>query len=163
VTEDEHARLVARYGKTKPRSEGPTRKGRRTDGYALRGLAVCGRCGRPMDCHTRKDHGPERRRFYRCRSFAYHEPCGASVDAREVAAQVQTRLHRLTSDFDTWREAVLTAASEERAKAQRELDSALEEIDRLDARGGRIEQDYLAEIDRDDGTAGETLSRRSRD
>jgi hypothetical protein len=47
----------------------------------------------------------------------------------------------------------------ERDEAQRDLDRALEDLDRLDQRAGRIEADYLRALDAGREDAGETFMR----
>lgn len=156
VSVEQHERLVQHYD-TKPQ----TRKGRRSEGYLLRGLAVCGRCGERMYCHTRRDYGPEPRRFYRCGRFLKpsDRTCGVRVDADEVDREVLEWLDVLISDFDDWREQVLDAASSERERAQRELDQALEEIDRADTRATRAERDYMKALDSDDDDRSERFGK----
>ncbi len=159
ITEAQHEDLKQRYGQTNPRVNGPNVKGRIST-HVLRGLAECS-CGQPMDCYTRKDYkGGRPRKFYRCRSFAFHTgECGARVDAVAVDAEVVKWLDVLISDFDTWRTEVFEQAAPEREAAQRELGQALADLDRFDKRASKLQAQHLAALDADlDEAAAEMLS-----
>jgi len=72
----------------------PGRHGGRTGiTWIVRGLLICGGCGRPMSTHTVRT-GPVIRRFYRCRSTAGgREPCkGVMVSAHEIESAVLSEI-----------------------------------------------------------------------
>jgi len=81
--------LIADRRTVAPRQRG----GRATFPWVLRGILLCGKCGRSMGTHTVR-FGPVIRCYYRCRSTAGgREACkGVMISAGEVEAAVLTEI-----------------------------------------------------------------------
>jgi DNA invertase Pin-like site-specific DNA recombinase len=99
--------------------------GRPTSRYALSGLAVCDRCGRPMygrqSHHTRKD-GTKRRDYLCASRMSKTGTCDSSAfDARRIDAAVIAHLSDLFIDFEKWAEEQAQAGERQRAVFEREV------------------------------------------
>ncbi|HWF32999.1 MAG TPA: recombinase family protein [Solirubrobacteraceae bacterium] len=140
-------------------------RGRQATRHVIRGLAVCGECGRSMlvqtDRKSRKDG--TRRRTYVCAAAHEHHReseqwCPAApFDAEVVDATVLNGLDGLLADADALREGLDAGRQSERERLERvasEAQSAVVMADKSVARADELAADAFA---RDDAAQQETL------
>lgn len=105
----DYDRLIEARGE-RDRGRGKHTVGRPAKRHALKGLAVCGQCGRTMYCRTssyRRVDG-SRQRVYACPGYVESEgTCDAlPFDTPTVDGAVLGSLDRLIPDFDRWIEQI---------------------------------------------------------
>lgn len=141
------------------------RGGRPTMRYALAKLATCDRCEERMYALTspykRKRKGGTQARRYVCANVkASTGLCDQPpVDAEKVDSAIVAYLGDLFVDFEAFLEQLSRGADQERGLVQVALDSALNEIDRLDAGAGKHEADYARQVEAGDETRADLAAR----
>jgi DNA invertase Pin-like site-specific DNA recombinase len=128
------------------RDRGGRRPSQEYGTLALHRLAVCNRCGKPMQAVTsawlRKD-GTQKRN-YRCKSKRYDACDAPQVDAARVDAAVVAHLEHLFIDVEAWRSELAQGASQVRGGLESALSDARSALVKAEREVTRLGERYKA-------------------
>lgn len=81
------------------------------------------------------------------------------LDAERIDEAIVEYLDRLFVDVGAWAEELARGTEQQRAASRAALDAALAELDRLDRRAGKIEADYVRQVEAGNERAGDLAAR----